>query len=141
MDLGDGIQGLIHISELSSRHVGHPSEIVRVGQAVRVRVLTPDRAKKRVALSLKGIVPVASYQAPLPSPPKPAAPQRAAPSSNSAPKRLAEGEGRDERAAIQNAAAKLGLPGTQVVVIAKRAPQKGLFGNVKQLAWVRVQEQ
>ena len=52
VDLG-GVDGLVHVSELSWRHVDHPSEVVEVGQEVRVEVLDVDLERERVSLSLK----------------------------------------------------------------------------------------
>jgi small subunit ribosomal protein S1 len=52
VDLG-GVDGLVHVSELSWRHVDHPSEVVRVGQEVEVEVLDVSQERKRVSLSLK----------------------------------------------------------------------------------------
>lgn len=52
IDLG-GIEGLIHVSELSWGRVQHPSEVIRVGQEVEVYVLNVNREKARVALSMK----------------------------------------------------------------------------------------
>jgi small subunit ribosomal protein S1 len=52
VDLG-GIEGLIHISELSWGRVEHPSQIVQAGDEVEILVLSVDRQKERVALSLK----------------------------------------------------------------------------------------
>lgn len=52
VDLG-GIDGLIHISELSWNHVNHPSEVVKVGQDVKVKVLDVDRKRERISLGLK----------------------------------------------------------------------------------------
>jgi small subunit ribosomal protein S1 len=49
----DGIDGLIHISELSWSHVNHPSEILEIGQTVRVKVLDIDRERQRISLGLK----------------------------------------------------------------------------------------
>src|SRR6476660_3849984 len=49
----DGIDGLIHISELSWSHVTHPSEILEIGQKVRVKVLDIDRERQRISLGLK----------------------------------------------------------------------------------------
>ncbi len=49
----DGIDGLIHISELSWSHVTHPSEILEIGQRVRVKVLDIDRERQRISLGLK----------------------------------------------------------------------------------------
>ena len=52
VDLG-GIDGLIHISELSWRHVRHPSDTLQIGQEVDVYVMSVEPERKRVALSLK----------------------------------------------------------------------------------------
>ena len=52
MDL-DGIDGLIHISELSWSHVNHPSEMLSIGQTVEVKVLDIDRDRQRISLGLK----------------------------------------------------------------------------------------
>jgi small subunit ribosomal protein S1 len=49
----DGIDGLIHISELSWSHVNHPSELLEIGQKVRVKVLDIDRDRQRISLGLK----------------------------------------------------------------------------------------
>jgi small subunit ribosomal protein S1 len=49
----DGIDGLIHISELSWSHVNHPSEILEIGQTVQVKVLDIDRQRQRISLGLK----------------------------------------------------------------------------------------
>jgi small subunit ribosomal protein S1 len=52
VDLG-GVDGLVHVSELSWKHVDHPSEVVQVGQEVEVEVLDVDLERERVSLSLK----------------------------------------------------------------------------------------
>jgi small subunit ribosomal protein S1 len=49
----EGIDGLIHISELSWSHVNHPSELLEIGQEVRVKVLDIDRDRQRISLGLK----------------------------------------------------------------------------------------
>jgi small subunit ribosomal protein S1 len=49
----DGMDGLIHISELSWSHVNHPSEVLEIGQTVRVKVLDIDRERQRISLGLK----------------------------------------------------------------------------------------
>src|SRR4026208_191441 len=49
----DGIDGLIHISELSWSHVNHPSEILNIGDTVNVKVLDIDRERQRISLGLK----------------------------------------------------------------------------------------
>ncbi|HXZ83449.1 MAG TPA: 30S ribosomal protein S1 [Acidimicrobiales bacterium] len=52
VDLG-GMDGLIHVSELSWKHVDHPSSVVQVGDEVTVQVLDVDLDKERISLSLK----------------------------------------------------------------------------------------
>ncbi|WP_062377670.1 30S ribosomal protein S1 [Demequina pelophila] len=52
VDLG-GVDGLVHVSELSWKHIDHPSEVVSVGQEVEVEVLTVEMDRERVSLSLK----------------------------------------------------------------------------------------
>jgi small subunit ribosomal protein S1 len=49
----DGMDGLIHISELSWSHVNHPSEVLDIGQTVKVKVLDIDRDRQRISLGLK----------------------------------------------------------------------------------------
>ncbi|QBF45840.1 30S ribosomal protein S1 [Janibacter limosus] len=52
VDLG-GVDGLVHVSELSWKHIDHPSEVVEVGDDVTVEVLDVDMDRERVSLSLK----------------------------------------------------------------------------------------
>ena len=52
VDLG-GVDGLVHVSELSWKHIDHPNEVVEVGDAVTVEVLEVDFERERVSLSLK----------------------------------------------------------------------------------------
>lgn len=52
VDLG-GVDGLVHVSELSWKHIDHPSEVVEVGDEVTVEVLDVDMNRERVSLSLK----------------------------------------------------------------------------------------
>ena len=52
VDLG-GVDGLVHVSELSWKHIDHPSEVVAVGDEVTVEVLDVDMERERVSLSLK----------------------------------------------------------------------------------------
>jgi small subunit ribosomal protein S1 len=52
VDLG-GVDGLVHVSELSWKHIDHPSEVVEVGTEVTVEVLDVDLDRERVSLSLK----------------------------------------------------------------------------------------
>jgi small subunit ribosomal protein S1 len=56
VDLG-GLEGLVHISELSWRRIEDPSEVVRIGQDVSAYVISVEKEKRRVALSLKRLLP------------------------------------------------------------------------------------
>ena len=52
VDLG-GMDGLVHVSELSWQHVNHPSELVKVGDKVNVKVLEVERDRERISLSIR----------------------------------------------------------------------------------------
>ncbi len=52
VDLG-GMDGLVHVSELSWQHVNHPSEVVKVGDKVKIKVLEVDRERERISLSIR----------------------------------------------------------------------------------------
>lgn len=56
VDLG-GVEGLVHVSELSWGRVRHPADVVRCGQMLEVLVLSVDRDQARVGLSLKELLP------------------------------------------------------------------------------------
>jgi small subunit ribosomal protein S1 len=51
--LEDGIEGLVHISELSEEHVSHPREVVQKGDSLKLRVIDIDSARRRIGLSLR----------------------------------------------------------------------------------------
>ncbi|HNX15517.1 MAG TPA: Tex family protein [Oscillospiraceae bacterium] len=53
VDIGVHQDGLVHISELTDRYIRHPSEVVKVGDIVKVYVLSADPVKKRISLSMK----------------------------------------------------------------------------------------
>ncbi len=53
VDIGVHQDGLVHISQISDRFVKHPSEVVKVGDIVKVKVLSVDVAKKRIALTMR----------------------------------------------------------------------------------------
>ena len=56
VDIGVHQDGLVHISELSSRYIKDPSEAVKAGQIVKVKVLSADAKTKRIALSMKALM-------------------------------------------------------------------------------------
>lgn len=53
VDIGVHEDGLVHISQLCNRYIKHPSEVVKVGDIVKVRVLTVDQKKKRIGLTMR----------------------------------------------------------------------------------------
>ena len=59
VDIGVHQDGLVHISELSNRYIKDPSEAVKVGQIVKVKVLSADAKTKRIALSIKALLEAA----------------------------------------------------------------------------------
>jgi len=71
VDVGVHQDGLVHISELSNRYIKDPSEAVKVGQIVKVQVLSADTKTKRIALSIKALQGPAPRQQPKPQIPKP----------------------------------------------------------------------
>jgi len=64
VDIGVHQDGLVHISELSNRFIKDPSEAVKAGQIVKVKVLTADARTKRIALSIKALLEPAGRTAP-----------------------------------------------------------------------------
>ncbi len=57
VDIGVHQDGLVHVSELAHRFVKDPSEVVKVGDRVKVKVLSVDLARKRIGLSMKQLQP------------------------------------------------------------------------------------
>ncbi len=68
VDIGVHQDGLVHISELSNRFIKEPSEAVKAGQIVRVKVLSADTKTKRIALSIKALQAPAQRQPRAPAP-------------------------------------------------------------------------
>jgi protein Tex len=71
VDIGVHQDGLVHISELSNRFIKEPSEAVKTGQIVKVKVLSVDTKTKRIALSMKALLEPAARPAPKPNIPAP----------------------------------------------------------------------
>lgn len=57
VDIGVHQDGLVHISQLSDRYIKHPLDAVKLGDIVKVKVLSVDPSKKRIALTMKGLLP------------------------------------------------------------------------------------
>ena len=68
VDVGVHQDGLVHISELSTRYIKEPSEAVKAGQIVKVKVLSADPKAKRIALSIKALEAPRERPAPPPKP-------------------------------------------------------------------------
>ncbi len=56
VEIGPGVEGLVHVSELSNRRVGHPREVVKADEQVQAKVLAIDTEKKRISLSIAQIL-------------------------------------------------------------------------------------
>jgi len=76
VDVGVHQDGLVHISELANRYIKDPSEAVKVGQIVKVQVLNVDVKNKRIALSMKSLLPPAQKPIHRPAGPVQKAPAR-----------------------------------------------------------------
>jgi small subunit ribosomal protein S1 len=77
VQLEDGVEGLLHISQLSEQRIRSVKDVVDVGQVLKVRILAVDPAQRRISLSLKGIAgetpapdQTSDTSAPAPAPPK-----------------------------------------------------------------------
>ena len=57
VDIGDGIEGLVHVSELAWHRIDHPSEVISVGDDIEVYVLKVDTENNRISLSRKRLLP------------------------------------------------------------------------------------
>ena len=53
VDIGVHQDGLVHISQISNKYIKHPSEVLSVGDIVKVRVLSVDEKKNRISLTMK----------------------------------------------------------------------------------------
>ena len=55
VDIGVHQDGLVHISQMANRHIAHPTDVVKLHQHIRVRVIEVDRRRNRISLSMKGL--------------------------------------------------------------------------------------
>ena len=55
VDIGVHQDGLVHISQVCNKFIKHPSEVVSVGDTVKVAVLEVDEKRKRISLTMKGV--------------------------------------------------------------------------------------
>ena len=55
VDIGVHEDGLVHISQICGRYIRHPSEAVKVGDVVKVKVLSVDTKKKRISLTMRDV--------------------------------------------------------------------------------------
>jgi small subunit ribosomal protein S1 len=69
VEVGEGLEGLVHISELAHRHVEAPAEVVAVGDAVQVKILDIEPKRRRISLSVKQTIegpPASEYESSTP---------------------------------------------------------------------------
>lgn len=57
VEIANGIQGLVHVSEIANKHVDKPSDVLKVGEKVKVKVLSIDPSERRISLSIKQAEP------------------------------------------------------------------------------------
>ncbi len=76
VDVGVHQDGLVHLSEMSHRFVKNPSEVLQVGQVVKVKVMAVDLQAKRIALSMKALLAAPEATPRAPRPPRPPRPER-----------------------------------------------------------------
>ena len=53
VELGNSIEGLVHISEMANKHIDTPAQVVKVGQEVKVKVMDVNSERRRISLSMK----------------------------------------------------------------------------------------
>ena len=57
VQIADGVEGMVHVSELSDKHIAHPQDVVKLGQKVQAMVLAIDPEKRQIKLSMKQLIP------------------------------------------------------------------------------------
>jgi small subunit ribosomal protein S1 len=57
VQLSEGIEGMVHVSELSDKHIAHPQDVVKLGQRVQAMVLAIDADQRQIRLSMKQLIP------------------------------------------------------------------------------------
>ena len=55
VDIGVHQDGLVHISQMANRRIAHPTDVVKLHQHIRVRVIEVDHRRNRISLSMKGL--------------------------------------------------------------------------------------
>ena len=56
VELGDGVEGLIHVTKLADHPIQHPDEVVRIGSLIRAAVLRVEVSEKKIGLSRRSLV-------------------------------------------------------------------------------------
>jgi small subunit ribosomal protein S1 len=57
VQVSEGVEGLIHISEIAEKHINHPQDVLRVGQPVKAQILGIDKEKRQLRLGMKQLIP------------------------------------------------------------------------------------
>ncbi len=68
VDLGNGVEGLVHISEMAARHIDSPAQVVKVGTKVKVKVMEINPERRRVSLSMKAAADELGFEIPVSEP-------------------------------------------------------------------------
>ena len=55
VELEPGVDGLVHISKISHDRIEHPSEVLKIGEEIKAKILSVDEENKRISLSIKDI--------------------------------------------------------------------------------------
>jgi small subunit ribosomal protein S1 len=109
VELEPGVEGPVHVSQMSDKRVKHPSDVVKVGQEVQARVISVNEQDRKISLSLKAAPVVAA--APAEQPAGPGAPAAAAPPAPPKKKREKQLKGGIERKDGSIGLGELKLPG------------------------------
>ncbi|MEG0027317.1 MAG: S1 RNA-binding domain-containing protein, partial [Raoultibacter sp.] len=65
IELGDNVEGLVHISEMSLKHIDSPAQVVHVGDEVKVKVMEINPERRRISLSMKAAAEELGFEIPI----------------------------------------------------------------------------
>ena len=70
MELANGVEGLVHISEMSPKHIDTPTQVVHAGDEVKVKVMEINPERRRISLSMKAAAADLGYEIEVADPPE-----------------------------------------------------------------------
>ncbi|MEG1397913.1 MAG: S1 RNA-binding domain-containing protein, partial [Raoultibacter sp.] len=65
IELGDNVEGLVHISEMSLKHIDSPAQVVHVGDEVKIKVMEINPERRRISLSMKAAAEELGFEIPI----------------------------------------------------------------------------